>query len=136
MMSFSLPQPAARTLRQFAVLWLLFMGVVAYRSAVTWGTLTGITMLAIAVVPATAGFIWPATVRPLFIALMVVTMPIGWAVSHLLLFFLFYVLFTPIAIAFRLLGRDALERSFRPEVDSYWEPKITPANPARYLDSF
>jgi hypothetical protein len=50
-------------------------------------------------------------------------MPIGWIVSHLLLGVLFFGLFTPVGLVFKLIGRDALARRYAPERASYWESK-------------
>ena len=52
----------------------------------------------------------------------VVTFPIGWVLSHLLLGAVFYCLFTPLGLIFRLIGRDALGLR-RSVAVSYWRPK-------------
>jgi hypothetical protein len=137
MTAFDIPwRPAARTLRQFAVLWLLCVGLLAWRFGVAQGQAPGVVLAALAVGVGVIGWRWPAAVRPLFVALIVLTLPIGWAVSNLLLIVVFYGLFTPIALLFRLLGRDALERRFYPDRDTYWEPKVVTSDPARYFRPF
>jgi hypothetical protein len=121
-------RPTARTLRQFAALWLVFAGLLGWRVG-------GAPLAALAVAVGVAGLLRPALVRPLFVGLMVVTAPVGWLVSRLLLALLFYGLFTPVGVLFRLLGRDALELR-RPDRPSYWAPKATPSDPRRYLQPF
>jgi hypothetical protein len=69
------------------------------------------------------GLIWPTLLRPVFISAMVVTFPLGWLVSHLLLLALFFGLFTPLALVFRIFGRDALALRMRPEYKTYWTDK-------------
>ena len=39
---------------------------------------------------------------------MIAAFPIGWTISRLMLAALFYLVFTPMALVFRLMGRDAL----------------------------
>jgi hypothetical protein len=128
--------PPARTLRQFAGLWLLFGGALAVRVALAFGPFPGSAVAVAAVAGGVAGLLWPRSVRPLFLALTILTWPVGWVVSHLVLLVLFYGVFTPVGLLFWVIGRDSLERRFRPECGSYWQPKAMPADPARYLKSF
>jgi hypothetical protein len=51
---------------------------------------------------------------------MVAVFPIGWTVSQLLLIIIFFVIFTAVAVVFRLIGRDALHRTFDRSAESYW----------------
>ncbi len=137
MTTFVIPwHPTARTLRQFAGLWLVFVGLLAWRFGLPSGQIVGVVLAVLALSVGIAGLIWPLWVRPLFVALTVATLPLGWVVSNGILLVLFYGLFTPISLIFRLVGRDVLERSFRPDRDSYWEPKAQPADVARYFRTF
>jgi len=59
--------------------------------------------------------------RALFVSLSVVSFPIGFVISHVIMGLLFFGLFAPIAIVFRLIGRDALHRrAARGAGASYW----------------
>ncbi len=128
--------PTNRMLRQFAGLWLLFVGALAVRVTVAFGPLPGAGVATAAIAIGVAGLVRPASVRPVFLAASLLAWPIGWVVSHVLLLTLFYGLFTPVALLFRLIDRDALDRHFRPQRASYWEPKATADDPARYLQTF
>jgi hypothetical protein len=137
MNAFDIPwRPTARTLRQFAVLWLLCVGLLAWRFGLASGHAAGVVLAVVAAGFGVGGLLWPALVRPLFVALTVLTLPIGWVVSNVVLAAVFYGLLTPLGLLFRLLGRDVLERRFRPDRQSYWEPKAVPADPARYFRPF
>ena len=59
-------------------------------------------MLILAALFGVAGLIRPGLLRPIFVGWMVMVFPIGWLMSRVLLGVLFYGLFTPLAIAFRL----------------------------------
>ena len=82
------------------------------------------------------GLARPAAIRPVFVGWMVLAFPIGWAVSNLLLAAVFYGLFTPLAVLFRLLGRDALALRARPGAATYWVPRPAPADVRRYFRQF
>jgi hypothetical protein len=82
------------------------------------------------------GLFKPAILRPLYLGWMVVTFPIGWIVSKLILATLFYGVFTPLGVCFRIFGRDALCLKLQGETNSYWIPKETPEDPGRYFQQF
>jgi hypothetical protein len=72
----------------------------------------------------------PQALKPAFVVLTLATMPIGIVVGELVLLIVYFAVFTPVALLFRLIGRDALERRLKPEQASYWTPK-TQANGVR-----
>ena len=129
--------PPPRMLRQFAALCLVFGALLAWRAAIVppvidWGLIT-IAVLAVAI--GVMGLIWPRWIRVPFLAAALVTWPIGWVVSQVVLAALFYLVFTPVGFAFRVAGRDALVQR-RPNRPSHWLPR--PAAPAadRYFRQF
>jgi hypothetical protein len=121
-------RPSPRKLRQFAAIALVVLAVA--------GALRGsVVLIAIGVALGALGMIWPAAIRPLYVALTVITFPIGWVVSRVLLAVVFFGVFTPVSLLFRLIRRDALQRR-RAYGGSYWVDKNQPADPARYLRQF
>lgn len=78
----------------------------------------------------------PIANRPLYVGLVVVTYPIGWTVSHVVLLFLFYGLITPVGLVCRLLRRDPLRRRFRPEAETYWERYRRRRDKSSYLRQY
>jgi hypothetical protein len=44
--------------------------------------------------------------------------------------------FTPIALGFRLTGRDVLARRRNPAATTYWVPKLPPAGSQSYFRQF
>lgn len=120
-------RPDARKLRQFAAIWLLFFGVLAF--------LRHSHAFALAAALGLIGLALPAAMRPVFIAATLVTFPIGWFVSRLVLAALFYLVFTPMAILFRIAGRDALRLRRRNET-SYWLPKRIAEDERQYFRQF
>lgn len=130
-------RPDDRTVRQFAGLWLLFFGgIAAWQgfAADRVGLAGGLAGLAVA--GFAVGMARPAWLRPVYVGWMVVVFPIGWLVSHILLALLYYGLFTPLGLLFRLLGRDPLMLRREPERQSYWTAKAQPADVGRYFRQF
>ena len=129
--------PDRKTLRQFAGLWLVFFGGLALwegwvRSHTGLASLWAVLALTIGPM----GLLRPGWIRPIYVGWMVLAFPIGWTVSQVMLALMFYGLFTPIGLLFRLLGRDPLHRTRRPGVESYWTPKPAPAGPKSYFRQF
>ncbi|MEZ5316502.1 MAG: SxtJ family membrane protein [Vicinamibacterales bacterium] len=128
--------PTPRVLRQFAGLSLVvFGGLAAWRVAqgrtdlVTWG------LAALGLGLGVVGLAAPRAIRHVYQAWMIAAFPIGWLVSRVMLAALFFMVFTPIALVFRLLGRDTLHRR-RPDAGSYWVTKPVVDDPRRYLRQF
>jgi hypothetical protein len=130
-------RPPDRTLRQFAGLWLAcFGGLAAWEWFGPGHSTRAIVLAVLALTVGPLGLAWPRAIRPVYVAWMVLAFPIGWTVSQLVLAAMYYGLFTPIGLVFRILGRDPMQRALRPGADSYWAPKATPADPRRYFKQF
>ena len=100
--------PSRKTLRQFAGLWLVFIGGMALWQALVRGhTNLGLSIGALALVVGLAGLTRPEWVRLIYIGWMVLAFPIGWTVSQVILLIIYFGLFTPIALIFRLIGSSS-----------------------------
>src|SRR3954454_20090146 len=101
-------KPTDRVLRQFAVAWLIFFLALAARQYFAHHHHTaGIIVGAVSLI-GIVGLIKPAAVRWLFVGATVAAFPIGWVVTHVVLAAMFYLVLTPMAVWFRLRGRDEL----------------------------
>lgn len=126
-------QPPTRTLRQFAGLWVAFFGGLAcWHGLVKERPVVGLILAGLAVTIGPLGLVKPQAIRPIFVGWMVAVFPIGWVVSRVLLALLFYGLFTPVGLLFRLIGRDVLNRRRQPELPTYWAPKPAAADVRSY----
>lgn len=86
------------------------------------------------IVPPRAGDVLErAVTRTVWRGLVLVGYPIGLVVSHVLLAGIYYLVFTPIGLAFKLIGRDAMKRRLEPDRPSYWEPRPAARDPASYF---
>jgi len=121
-----------------------------------WFAVIGMGMLAFAVLKFTVGFEWghPAFLisigvgvlqlvlflagvtflsRALFVVLSVAFVPIGFVLSHILLAAVYYLVLTPIALVFRLIGRDVIGKKLDPNAKSYWHERSGDRSPASYF---
>ena len=129
--------PPLKTLRQFAGLWLVFFGgLAAWQGIVSGHGTLALALAALALTIGPLGLLWPRLIRPVYVGWMVLAFPIGWTVSQAMLAVMFYGLFTPIGLLFRLIGRDPLHRARRPDLETYWTPKPSPTDPRRYFKQF
>ena len=78
----------------------------------------------------------PATLRPLYVGLTAVSLPIGYVVSHVVMAILFFGILTPIGLVFRLMGRDPLCRRFDPDSQTCWTPQSPVTDVKRYYRQF
>ena len=126
-----------RILRQFAVLWLIFFSGTAMWQGLYHGrTRLAMAIAAAAIVIGPLGIWKPRLVRPIFVGWMTVARPIGLVVSGAVLTILFYGLFTPVAMVFRLLGRDELRLKRPTTAQSYWASKPQANSQTRYFQQF
>lgn len=129
--------PSRRTLRQFAALWLVFFGCLAgWQGLVRERVALGWALAGLAVLVGLLGLARPERVRLVYVGWMVLAFPIGWAISNLLLVVLFYGVFTPVGLVFKLIGRDAMARRPHPEHETYWAPKPAATDVRGYFRQF
>jgi len=129
--------PSAKTLRQFAAAWLVFF--LAFGAHQYFGKdhqRTGIVLGTLAVIIGLLGLIKPAVVRWIFVGWMVLAFPVGWLISQVMLLLMFYLLVTPVALFFRLRGRDLLARKPASDRQSFWVAKQTPTDPRSYFRQY
>src|SRR5262245_24512766 len=122
------------TLRQFAALWLAaVLGLAAFHGLYRGRPTLGMVLAGVALAGGLSGLVRPQSVRVLFAAAMGLAAPIGWVVSRVLLGALFYVVITPVALLFRLAGRDSLVRRADQNAPTHWVPREQPSDPRQYL---
>jgi hypothetical protein len=129
--------PTPRTLRQFAALWLGLLGTMALWQWLARDRQALAALLAVlAIGVGSIGLVSPERVRLVYVGLIVATFPIGWVVSQLVLLVVFSLVFTPVSLVFRLIGRDVLGRGWVRDRASYWTPKPAPASVRDYFRQF
>ena len=140
-------KPESAKLRQFGFVAFAAFGLIA--GLIAWrGGLFGISFgdgaRTVAIVLASLGglagllsLVAPAANRPLYVAIVLITWPIGFVLSFLVLGTLFYLILTPVGLFFRLIGRDPLHLSYDRNADTYWHERSTEKrDPERYFRQF
>ena len=126
--------PEKKQLRQFAGIWFpafcALLGWIIGKKTGQWGAVEIGWMLCGGM--ALAGFLFPPFIRPVFVGLILLTFPIGWVVSHVLLGAIFYLLVTPIGLVLRMTGHDPLQLK-PPTGNSLWKSPVGKTDPASYL---
>jgi len=130
--------PTAKQLRVFGVGGLLASIAAALVLHFAWGTATLWPMLVLAAGTAIClcSLVSPRLARVLYIGLTLAAMPIGFVVSFILLAAFYFLLLTPVALVFRLIGRDVLYRRFDAAAESYWVPHKPSEDMERYFHQF
>jgi carbamoyltransferase len=127
------PSASERVLRQFAALWLVFCGVLAWYWYAHAHHTAALVAAGLGLALGPLGLARPRAIRPVYTALTRVTYPVGWVVSQVLLAVLYFGVFTPLGLLYRLAGRDVLRRRRRPGQRSWWTPKAIPADVTSYF---
>ena len=130
--------PGPKQLRTFGLSALVASTILAVVLVFLWAAAV---VWAIAVLVAGVGIllcslISPRAARTLYLVLTVATLPIGFAVSFVLLATFYFLLLTPLGLFFRLIRRDPLGRRFDRSCSSYWIPRRPPADMDRYFHQF
>jgi hypothetical protein len=128
--------PTPRQLRVFSVAFLVFgivVGVLvwlrtdAVRPAlITWGALSATAILFM---------VAPPFGKVAYAVTAVVSFPIGWVLSSVIMAAIYYLVVTPIGLMLRLAGRDALGMRARGEPSS-WTKRTVPREVSRYFKQY
>ena len=135
-------KPDAGTLRQFG--WIAFVGF-SFLAAIAWWERLVFSFglgdarpyvagafAALAVVSALFSLVAPRANLPIYLGLTILSYPIGFVLSYVIMGLLFFGMLTPVGLFFRLTGYDPLHRRFDPDAKSYW----TDPRPRRGKESY
>lgn len=134
--------PDADTLRQFGFIALGGFGllaVLAYTESLLFAfglgesrTTVAYALGGVGALSAFLSLVAPKANRPIYVGLSVLTFPIGFVLSYVIMGTLFFLLIAPVAIFFRVIGRDGLNRSYDASASTYW----TDVRPNRGKESY
>ena len=128
--------PGTRQLRVFGLSAVAASIVLALVLVFLWGVVLvwAAIVLAVGAAIALCSLVWPRAARILYVALTLLGLPIGFAVSFILLAAFYSLLLTPVGLLFRLIGRDPLHhRHFDHSGQSYWVPHRPSGSLDRYF---
>lgn len=114
-------KPAARTLRQFAALWIgFFIGLAAWHGGLQHRPFVAGVLASVGLIVGSLGLWQPRLIRPIYVGWMIAAFPISWMVSRLSLLAVFFLVVTPLGLLSRLAGRDRLRLRRLAGKSSYW----------------
>jgi hypothetical protein len=129
--------PSRGELRTFTLVWFpAFCAVVAWILWSRVGRTPAIAVLATGAALVAVGLVVPAVMRGVFVGLSVVTFPIGFVISHVVLAVVYFVVLTPIALIARAFGHDPRRRRATSRAASYWIDRPAPRDKADYFKQF
>ena len=102
----------------------------AWLAASGWGTKVA---LGLSLAGGLLAAVRPRWLRRPFVGATLLVHPIGLVVGELVLLAIYFLLFAPIAIFFRLIGRDALKLKREPGATTWWEKRRPPRGPESYF---
>ena len=132
-------KPGERMVRQFA--WFAVIGLPMLAGIVLhlvatfeWTHPVFLTVAAVGVAQLGLSLVGVQLVsRALFVGLSVLFAPIGFIISHVLMATIYYLVVTPIALVFRLTGRDVIGKRLDANAKSYWHERSGDRPAASYF---
>lgn len=129
-------QPSRRQLIQFGAAWIVFFALAALFAASRGAPVSPWWILALALIPPLIGWIIPGFLRLLFITLAVITFPIGFVVSHLILAALYYLVLSPIGLILRWFKPELFPKRPDPSLPTYWHSRTVTRKPGDYFKPY
>lgn len=122
--------PDTKTLRQFGVIAFVGFGILAalaYYEKLIFSFGLGearmpvvMTFAALGSIALLFSLIAPKANRILYVGLTLLAFPIGFVLSYVIMGTLFFLIIGPIAVAFRLFGKDPMHRGYDRNATTYW----------------
>lgn len=112
--------PTKRDLRMFGLVLIIGFGLIGALLYYKGKANIAIGLWSIAGAIALLAFVWPSGARPFYVAWMTLGLIMGFVMSRVVMTLIFYGVITPVALFFRVSGRDSLKLK-KTQAGSYWE---------------
>ena len=129
--------PSSAHLRRFGITWACSVSVLAILLYVRRGWAAAAFVPFLGALTGWIAWFYPIRIKPLYTIWMGLTAKIAWVVSTVTLTVVFWAIFTPVALWFKIIRRDPLKlkkTSFKG--DSYWQDHEKIENVAYYKHLF
>lgn len=63
----------------------------------------------------------PLVIKPIYRGAMFIAHLLGWINTRIILGLIYYLLFSPVSLVMKIIGRDPLQRQLNKEVKTYWK---------------
>ena len=113
-----------KSLRNFALIvgtFFIILGILNF----FWGEAKSNSLLlsSISLLFIILGLTYPKILKYIHFVWMMLALAMGYFLSRIILTIVFYIAITPIALIFRLIGKDVLDRKINKKTDSYWKKR-------------
>ncbi len=139
-------RPDTKTLRQFgfiAIVGFGFVAAIAHHEVLIFAAGLGAAkpyvvnvLIGLIAYSGIFSLIYPKANLPVYVGLAVLSYPIGFVLSYVIMGTLFFGIITPTGLVMRIIGRDPLDRAFEPEAETYWRDCRPPREKASYFRQF
>jgi hypothetical protein len=129
--------PSPRELRWFGLMVLAFGGLVSaiLYARFRWPVGSWIPLAAGSILAAVY-YLVPASRRAIYLGWNYAFLPLGMLTSFVLLAVIYFLIFTPIGLVMRLVGRERVPRGFDRLAASYWVKRPPARPPETYFRQF
>ncbi|MEW6261672.1 MAG: SxtJ family membrane protein [Thermodesulfobacteriota bacterium] len=111
--------PDNRELRKFGLGLAVILGLIG--GFLVWrGRASGPYFLAVAGAALALAAAWPTGLKPAYRFMMWLAAKLAWLNTRIILTLVFYLVFTPVALVLRLIGKDLLDARIKSGRDTYW----------------
>lgn len=104
----------------FGIVFSIFLGIIGFLNFRKDNELAYQFLWGVAILNFVTTLTYPNAIKPVYRAALVVAHILGWINTRLFLGLIFYLIFTPIAALFKILGKDPLHRKINKETTTYW----------------
>ena len=139
-------RPDNKTLRQFGVIAIFgfgFVAAIAHFEVLIFAMGLGAAkpwvvniFVGLAAYAGVCSLVFPKANLPIYLGLTILSYPIGFVLSYVIMGTLFFLIITPIGVVMRLAGRDPLNRKLEPDAESYWLDCRPARDKASYFRQF
>jgi hypothetical protein len=121
-------------IRKWALVMAALFTIVGLVQYLIWSHLRAALILwIIATVFLLPGLLIPAALKPVYGVWLKIAAGLAWFNTRLILGLTFYLVFTPIGLIMKLLGKDLIKEKWDSQAKSYWiEREIVPLDQERY----
>ncbi len=131
-------EPTEKQLKHFGLISLIMLNLIGL--GIFWlGKISGYGYLIFAtagILTYVLGKISQKLIKPIFLAMIILTFPIGWTISHLVMALFYYGIITGIGLFFRVIKRDPLYRKYDSNAGTYWIPSKNERSAKDYFRQF
>ncbi len=112
-----------RMKRKFGIVFGLVLAAVAIISLWRGRDQLVVPLLSASALLVLLALVRPLVLSPLYSVMLRIAGYMGWFNTRLILAVVYYLIFTPVAIVYKLVGKDPLHRSFDGDAATYWQKK-------------